>query len=248
MSNQEFIERASIVWKPFFNFSKPIFSCLLDFIYPATCLLCGRQLDKNNPVCDMCWKDLLNEVRCISFHDERDFKYLNGKMYFDEVITCWTFTPQIEQLVHLMKYQRGKKIGKILGQVLGESILRDYPRLSEGSLIPVPLYPTRQRERGYNQSVLLARSIAGITKMHCYFDVLIRKRYTKTQTQLSAEERQINVNNAFMVKNSQSILNKPVILIDDIVTTGATMQQCAKQLVHAGAKQVIGLALARPVV
>ncbi|MDZ7377321.1 MAG: ComF family protein, partial [candidate division KSB1 bacterium] len=114
----------------------------------------------------------------------------------------------------------------------------------ETLLIPVPLHKTRARERGYNQSALLCRAIARQTGLPYDEHILKRVRYTRSQTKLSASERLKNVNQAFRIVNKEPIQNKNVILIDDVITTGATMNECARELITNGARTVALCAIA----
>jgi ComF family protein len=247
LSRQIVTERASGTRRPFRSFFGSACSGLLDFIYPPICPLCSRPIDHDGPVCSSCQDNLLEDFRVTSYGEESHFKYLKEKICFNEVIACWTFTPQVEALIHIVTYQQGRILGRYLGRIMGEGIREQFPDSSGRVIVPVPLYPVRRRERGYNQSELLSRGIAEIIPMPIDTNVLIRKKQTQTQTLLSAKERQENVRDAFLIRNGESVVKRHVILLDDIVTTGATMQQCAKLLILAGAASVTGLALARPV-
>ena len=248
MSRQIVIERASGKRRPFRSFFQSVFSGLLDFIYPPICPLCSRSIDDEGPLCSLCLENLLKDFQVTCYHNKAHFKYLEETICFDKVLACWTFTPQIETLIHIVKYQQGRKLGKVLGRIAGERIQEQFPNLSGNVIVPVPLHFVRRRERGYNQSEILSRGIAEIIPIPIRTNVLIRKKHTQTQTLLSAKERQENVQEAFLVRDGKSIMNRHVVLIDDIVTTGATMQQCAKAMIQAGAASVTGLALARPVI
>jgi competence protein ComFC len=248
LSQQSVIERASSNRRPFRSFFRAVFSGLLDFIYPPICPLCNGSIDHDGPLCSECLTSLFRDVQFISHNSKSDFKYLKGKIGFDNVLFCWAFTPEIETLIHMVKYQRGRKLGKTLGRIMGEQIREHVPDFSRRVFVPVPLHPVRRRERGYNQSEVLCRGVAEIVPITINARVLIRKKHTQTQTLLSAGARQENVRDAFLIRDGKSIENRRVVLVDDVVTTGATMQQCAKMLTQAGAASVTGLALARPVI
>jgi ComF family protein len=111
--------------------------------------------------------------------------------------------------------------------------------------MPVPLHTRRLRERGFNQSLLLARQVSRKRSIPLNFTALWRSRQTQPQTQLSGPERQKNVRGAFEVRNAEAVAGKRVLLIDDVFTTGATVQECAKALLDAGAERVDVLTLAR---
>ncbi|MBN2031055.1 ComF family protein [bacterium] len=175
-----------------------------------------------------------------------DFYHLEGEILFDEVITFWDYTPEIEQLIFQVKYQRKKKLGLFLGQQLGKAFQTAYENWKQCIVMPVPLHRIRHRERGYNQSDILCQGINDCVNVPIYYDGLIRNRHTSTQTRLSAKERQDNVKNAFEVNPSYSFQGKDIVLVDDVITTGATVNNCAACLKEAGARKVIGIALARP--
>lgn len=112
-------------------------------------------------------------------------------------------------------------------------------------LIPVPLHKTRIRERGFNQSLLLCISISSQLNIDYSDKVLVRTRYTQSQTKLNASKRQKNVANAFQVKSAESIRGKTIILVDDVITTGATMNACAQALARCGASEIILISAAK---
>ena len=110
-------------------------------------------------------------------------------------------------------------------------------------IIPVPLYPSRKRERGYNQSRILAEEVSKTISVPLAEKVLIRKKKTKDQTHLSPEERERNVKGAFVVRANLTLQGKKVILVDDVITTGSTLKECARVLKEAGAREVVGVTL-----
>lgn len=110
-------------------------------------------------------------------------------------------------------------------------------------IIPVPLHLSRKRERGYNQSKILAEEISKTVSVPVTKKVLIRKKKTKDQTHLSPEERERNVRGAFVVRANSVLQGKKVILVDDVMTTGATLKECARVIKEAGAREVVGVTL-----
>jgi ComF family protein len=122
---------------------------------------------------------------------------------------------------------------------MAEKIKRSGIITCQALLIPVPLHKTRVRERGYNQSELLCKVIAAETGIGYDANILQRIRYTKSQTKLDEATRSVNVKNAFKVSQRDRISKKTILLIDDVITTGATINACAKELIRNGAKEVI---------
>ncbi len=141
----------------------------------------------------------------------------------------------IQPLFHALKYQKIKRAGLMLGEEIGK--LAAAKKLNDIDLIiPVPLHKARYRDRTYNQSEYIARGISNIMKTEVINDAVIRSRFTPTQTRLSKAERKINVSGAFTVNEKYAgILNgKNILLTDDIITTGATILECAGALKKAG--------------
>ena len=123
-------------------------------------------------------------------------------------------------------------------------VLRDPVLCRAGLVMPVPLHPVRHRERGYNQSELLSRSLADSARLSLVTKTLIRKRNTRSQTDLSPEERFRNVNGAFCVRHPNMVDDRIVLLVDDVMTTGYTLDSCANALMSAGAREVCGITCA----
>lgn len=115
------------------------------------------------------------------------------------------------------------------------------------ALVPVPMKRSQVRRRGYNQSSVLSESLSKITNLPSYNNCIIKVKNTKHQMKLKRDERIVNIIGVFRVKNKKAILNKNILLIDDVFTTGATADECAKVLLMGGAKKVWVLALARSV-
>jgi competence protein ComFC len=233
--------------KPFIQFFKRCYCDLLDFIYPPVCLSCKERFEGTSPVCELCSCKLEAALRVIVQEKEEDFQHLKGDMFFDGIVTCWEYTTQIENLIHYLKYERGKRTGRFLGVAAAKG-MADYFRIFENPvLVPVPLHKIRYRERGFNQAEIICRSLGSPMSIPVQTDILVRTRNTSTQTKLDAEERHENVRDAFRIRDKKSIEGRQIILVDDVITTGATMNSCSKCLKQGGADKVIGLALARPV-
>ena len=160
------------------------------------------------------------------------------------VYSLGSFDDSYQRLIYAFKYGQLLNLGKRLGSTLGEKIKEDKRFLGCDFLIPVPLHPSRKRKRGFNQSEILALAISEKIGLPVLKDVLKRKKRTKDQTTLNAKQREENVRGAFSVKNEDRIVDKQIILVDDVMTTGATLKECARNLFEAGAKEVLGLTVA----
>jgi ComF family protein len=156
----------------------------------------------------------------------------------------------LERCIRTMKYRQLHSVGIWLGKMLGER-LRGTPVLDdEPVLLPVPLHPVKQIERGYNQAEMLCRGIAEECALQLVPRLLQRSRYTRSQSasKLDRDERQTNMLNAFRVREDvlKEVKGRPILLVDDLITTGATMSECIAALNEHGAMDVRLLALARP--
>ena len=166
-------------------------------------------------------------------------------MDIDGICSPFRFDGAVRQAIHQLKYRNVKALAAPLAQLMGEYLMRS--PLPVEVLVPVPLHPRRLRQRGYNQASLLARELAKIGLIPLVEGVLIRLHDTPAQTRTqSAEERQNNVARAFFCRGRE-FEGKRILLIDDVCTSGATLDACATALKAAGAASVWGLTVAREV-
>ncbi|MBL7075628.1 ComF family protein [candidate division KSB1 bacterium] len=159
---------------------------------------------------------------------------------------AFEFDERLQQIIHLLKYDRRRIVARELGRLLANEALVKEELASVDFIVPIPLHPRKLRERGYNQSQLVAQEFARVVGIPVGKNLVKRQRYTQTQTQLSAEERKVNVDGAFRVMLKDKVKGKSILLVDDVLTTGATLNACARELVLNGAREVRGLAIAHP--
>jgi ComF family protein len=163
------------------------------------------------------------------------------------LVIPWFFEKDgtLQVLIHQLKYRRCTVLGIELGREIGRILLA---RTGEGidGWIPVPLHISKLRERGFNQSLFIGRGVEAVTRIPRFDRVLARIRYTPSQTALSIPQRAKNVSGAFRVPPGAAhrVEGKTLLLVDDVVTTGATMQACGSVLRAAGARAVLGCAIA----
>lgn len=205
---------------------------ILNLFYPRVCAACGETLLKDEEtVCLKC-RYLLPKTGYELNPDNPLAQTFYGRVCFHAVTACFFFAKKgkVQHLIHELKYKGNKEAGIFLGQQLGESI-KEAP-LFQGIdyLIPVPLHPKREKRRGYNQSLMIAKGISEVTGIPIGDKYLVRAVHTATQTKKSAEERFKNVKDIFEVRFANELENKHVLLIDDVLTTGATLESCAYQL------------------
>jgi competence protein ComFC len=230
----------------------------LDFVYPQHCAICKKHLNREEEdVCDVCWNSLVTLPDpfcpyCRSFYEPRDteccFCQSAGRTIEDRKIlmvrSLGRFDDYYRELIHRFKYGKKIPLGRRLGQRLGEAINGNSAFLESDFLIPVPLHKSRYRERGFNQSEVVAEEISKVTEVSVLKNVLKRKKNTKDQTNLSPQQREENVRGAFVVTQPEMISGKSIILVDDVITTGATLSECARMLKQAGAGRILGMTIA----
>lgn len=143
-----------------------------------------------------------------------------------------------QKLLHQLKYQNSPEIGVKLGRLLGLEMKEGGLFEDLDLIVPVPLHPSRRRQRGFNQSTMFAQGIGEVLNLSWTEDLLVRLVNTKTQTRKTKLARWQNVKDVFAIKKESNILNKNVLLVDDVITTGATLEACGKSLIEAGCKSL----------
>jgi ComF family protein len=131
--------------------------------------------------------------------------------------------------MHGFKYRSHKETGRYLGRLMGRSFLESPKYMADG-LIPLPLYPKKERLRGFNQSAILCEGINSVTGIPLWNDCIIRSSFTETQTRKNRVERWQNMDGRFFLTNQEHLAGRHVILVDDVVTTGATLESCGREL------------------
>jgi ComF family protein len=230
------------------NITRSILEPLVQFVYPPICLACNGTLQENERlVCENCWLSIEN------VHPEDDlYQQFLAKLAADGLISnliapfYFEKEGKLQAIIHGLKYQGYTSLGVKAGRKIGELIhaAGDLPKADV--LLPVPLHPLKKRERGYNQSELICQGIEEVTRIPLRTDLLRRRKYTVSQTQLSFEERKENVGDAFEIdeRRRDEIAGKSFILVDDVITTGSTISACARELRNAGGKEVHAAAVA----
>ena len=207
-------------------------NALIGLFYPSVCAACGNTLfGWENTVCTRC-RSFLPKTGYEKNEDNPLARIFYGKVRLKAVTACFFFSKEgkVQHLIHELKYKGNAEAGLFLGREIGKSI-KEAP-LFQGLdyLIPVPLHPKRERKRGYNQSMVIARGIAEATGIPVGEGFLVRSVNTATQTHKSKEERWQNVKDIFEVRHPERLEGKYVLLVDDVLTTGATLEACALRL------------------
>jgi len=217
-------------------------SGISGLLFPPVCKSCGKRIeDSGELVCDNCWSQL-QPVPDEILHTKPVPENL------DAIYAVYLFDERMQRIVHALKYRDFRSIGIKLGNAMGERYLEISSQLHQAVLVPIPLHMKKYRERGYNQSEWLARGIQSVVDIPVLSQLLQRVKNTRSQTKLNASERQDNMREAFRISAcAEPNPFEMVILVDDVFTTGATMNAAAEVCKTAGISTVVGLTAAMPI-
>lgn len=210
---------------------------LADVFYPRLCLACSRNLHQHER--DLCWQ-CLHRLPRTHYHRMPDNpleRLFWGRTQVRAVTSLLFFTKNgiTQNLLHRLKYSGQQEVGVKLGNLLGRELQQEERFKSSSLVIPVPLHPKKMQLRGYNQSALLARGMAESLRLPVAERLLQRSQFTESQTRKGRFERWENVAEAFYCPQPELLAGKVVLLVDDVLTTGATLEACARPLQSAGA-------------
>ncbi|MCK4596088.1 ComF family protein [candidate division WOR-3 bacterium] len=229
---------------------------LIDLIIPPLCCVCKRRLKNDEkilctdcysrirlitpPYCERCGRPLPNldiNVCNTCIVEKHPFSYVRAVSPYEGII---------EGLIILLKYNGKRQTSKILGGLMSKVVKMEETYRNCELIVPVPLHTTRKRERGYNQAELLGNELSSELNIPIIPDALIRTRATPSQTKLPTEHRKKNVLGAFSINKRRQELfrGKTVLLVDDVFTTGATLNECTKTLIKGKTTDVLGIVCA----
>lgn len=225
---------------------RTIWNDLLLLLFPETCTVCGNKLIEGEKViCLHC----LYKLPKTNFHNDRDNQTelrLRGKFPIEEASSFFYFNKgsDFSHLIHLLKYKDRKDIGEFLGRQAGLELKRDSIFADVDCIVPIPLHKKKERKRGYNQSECIAKGLSDALNIPLDTRGISRIKSTKTQTRKSAIERWLNVKEIFQVKDASAISHKHILIVDDVLTTGATIESCATTLLEVDGVKVSVFTLA----
>ena len=206
-----------------------------QLFYPHICKGCGSDLiDDSQLICLRCMRALPytrfanqpnNPIEKI-FWGRLPVKAAHSEFYFSK-------DSLMQQLIHQLKYNQQQAMGLYLGQLMGTSLLHSSRFAEVEILVPLPLHPAKEKKRGYNQAAIIAAGVASIMNLPVSKQNVIRKNATATQTKKHRIERWENVVDSFSVIRPQELEGKGILLIDDVLTTGATMEACGRAILNA---------------
>ncbi len=234
---------------------------LADLLFPLSCKVCGLNMRSgetpqicgrcwstirllDGPCCPRCGKPFASEAALSHSPDHQCGDCREKPPKFDRAISAAIYENALAEAIHLFKYSKRASWSKPLGRLLHTRI-PDFGKLDV--ILPVPLHSKRLRQREFNQSLLLAREVSLASRIPLQMDNLRRVRWTQPQIELNGDERRKNVRRAFEVKWPDQVQDQSILLIDDVYTTGATVNECARVLKKAGAEVVNVLTVARMV-
>ena len=215
-----------------------MFEKILNLIFPNVCGFCNK-INKNS-LCKACELSLAKyEINVIKNYKEEKSKY------FDYLFCALKYENFVREKIISYKFNENAYLYKTFVKIIikNEKIYRFLK--SYDIILAVPMYKTKQSVRGYNQCELIAKELSKELNVNFEKNNLIKIKYTKTQSTLSKSQRKENVKGAFQINNEDRIKNKKIILIDDIYTTGSTVNECSRILKKSGAKEIIVVTIAK---
>jgi len=232
------------------------FKRFLEIIFPSHCVSCAKIVSKKSLFCEICWPKLqfINEPKCAICGYPFEFqglsllcaKCLTKKPSFDKAISIFRYNHVLRSVIGNLKYRDQTFLAQKFAPLLLEKIKDQIP--NSPIIIAVPLHKKRLQKRKFNQAILLAKNLQKLAPQLIFLpDFLIRTKHTKPQTALKKKERENNLKNVFALneKYLDKVRGQNFLLIDDVTTTGATLENCARVLKKHGAKKITALTIAK---
>ena len=219
---------------------------LLDLISPRLCVVCGQRLTVSEDV--ICTKCNLHLPRT-DFHQD-PYENEMAKLFWHQIpvervtaLFYYESHAETANILYELKYKNHPEVGEVMGRLMAKELKPSGFVDGIDGIVPIPLAKKRQRQRGYNQSLEIARGISAITSLPIYNKVVRRKAFEGSQTNKGRWERNENVEGVFELKDASAIQGKHLLMVDDVVTTGATVIACVQELCKAGNVKVSVIAL-----
>lgn len=218
----------------------PLFKDFVEMLFPEYCLMCNGNLVKGEKhICLHCRYHLPRT----HFHREADNPVSRRFYGKTDVKHAWAYLKftkggKVQNALHHLKYNRKSEVGQLLGAWHGAELKKDNWHTMFDAIVPVPLHPSKLKKRGYNQCDPFAEGLSEQLGIAWYPTALRRNTANRTQTRLGRMERFQNTQRIFEVAEPEAVKDKRILLVDDVITTGATLEACAKALLEAGSKEV----------
>ncbi len=213
---------------------------LVSLFYPQNCICCHQTLNKGEHDCCVFCLTELPRTNFVNYNDNPVAKLFWGRIELTFGFSVFQFTKggKLQSLLHSLKYNGKTQVGEFLGREMGKALASSSKATEVDLILPIPLHPKKERLRGYNQSDFLAKGLGEVTSIPYSTSVLKRTVHTASQTRKSKFDRWQNVSSIFDIKKPAAIQGKNILLVDDVVTTGSTLESCAHQLLQHGANSV----------
>lgn len=214
---------------------KNIVNSTLHLFYPHICTGCGSDLlEADNLLCLKCIHDLPH-TGFADLPNNPVEKYFWGRIPLTAAYSQFYFSKEflVQHLIHQLKYKSDTEIGFYLGEMMGKTLLHSNRFSSIDALIPLPLYADKEHKRGYNQAAVICNGISAVMNVPVLNGAVIRQKNTETQTRKHRTERWENVKQSFNVVKEKELAGKHLLLVDDVVTTGATLEACGQVILEA---------------
>ncbi|NMA67733.1 MAG: ComF family protein [Clostridiaceae bacterium] len=211
---------------------------LIRLVYPVKCICCDEILKEDAvlSLCDNCYKTLPYYGKGI---------YKAPKIpYIEGIFTAFYYENGIDRTIQAMKFNNQPSLSETLAYLLIEKYIKEPVLPHVDLIVPVPMHRKKKRQRGFNQAELLAKKVSKFLNIPLDTNSLVKIKNTKPQSSLSRNHRLYNLDNVFEVKNITNIKGKNILLIDDVITTGTTINTCGKILCDSGASKIYALVIA----
>ena len=213
---------------------KTIFNSVSHLLFPHLCNGCGSDLiNGDHLICLKCYQHL-SETGFAALPNNPVEKALWGRLICNSAMSQYYFTKDslLQQLIHQFKYKDNKELAHYFGTLMGETLQNSARFQLPDALVPLPLFPDKEYKRGYNQAALLCEGIAEVLRVPVLYNTVLRTRYTTTQTHKTRMERWQNVEGVFVCASNTELQQKNVLLVDDVITTGATIEACGNAIIE----------------
>ncbi len=209
-----------------------IFSSIIDIFFPKTCLSCGNILiEKDTQICHHCISSL--PFTYFDFDkNNKMYKELSANVNIEAASSLLYFTKQnnVQEIMHQLKYKNHQELGEFFGNLIADDLLKKSSSHNLDIIIPIPLHPKKFKKRGYNQLTFFGKTISKKLGVEYNENILIKTVNNQSQTKKNAVERRKNVADIFDLSNVDKIKSKHILLIDDVMTTGATLESAIQEL------------------
>lgn len=212
-----------------------IITSLLNLVFPRLCIMCNSETPNEGQ--NFCIDCLINMPHTNHFKrkDNLAARKFWGRFPFEDagsVLNFYSYS-DVRWMIHRLKYEGRKDIGYVLGLLAGKRILASSFYNDIDIIVPIPIHPNKRAKRGYNQAAYFGKGVSEILGLTMRENVIVKSIYTKSQTKMGRIERIKNVFDSFEIKDKNGIQGRHILIVDDVLTTGATIEACARKLMEA---------------